>query len=270
MAPDSFADISTVYSHHYTNFINRFRYNRGYNQTQEYLNSRMMRISLCCNNKSNGYLPEKHRQLIQYMVSRQARKKDEKYLIQAKQRYDKQRQRNIAAVPGVHEFVVVLDNLKGGFNVPKIFRSAEAFGAHSIHLVNVEWFDPAPAKGSFRKVPAKFFDEFSACYKTLIEQGYTLYMLAAESESDEVEEPRALISYNVALESKSAFILGHEAYGHSFEINNFPLVKKLAIPHFGSVESLNVSVAASIVMYEYVRQHNCDKNKRWNLYVRCK
>ncbi|VAW97644.1 hypothetical protein MNBD_GAMMA23-574 [hydrothermal vent metagenome] len=191
------------------------------------------------------------------MVSRQARKKDEQYLIQAKQRYDKQRQRNVAAVPGVYEFVVVLDNLKGGYNVPKIFRSAEAFGANSVHLVNVDWFDPAPAKGSFRKVPAKFYDEFAACYNLLIEQGYTLYMLAAASEDD----AGSSISYDMALESKSAFILGHEAYGHSFDITDFPLVKKLSIPHFGSVESLNVSIAASIVMYEYVRQHHSDSTK---------
>jgi len=30
----------------------------------------------------------------------------------------------------------------------------------------------------------------------------------------------------------------------------------LSIPHFGNIESLNVSIAASIVMYEYVRQHS--------------
>ncbi len=191
------------------------------------------------------------------MVSRQARKKDEQYLIQAKQRYDKQRQRNVVALPGVHKFVVVLDNLKGGYNVPKIFRSAEAFGAHSVHLVNVDWFDPAPAKGSFRKVPARFYEEFSACYDGLTEQGYTLYMLAAQSENNGSEDNAvSSISYDVALETRSAFILGHEAYGHSFEMADYPLIKKLSIPHFGSVESLNVSIAASIVMYEYVRQHN--------------
>lgn len=189
------------------------------------------------------------------MVSRQARRKDEQYLLQAKQRYDKQRQRNVAAVSGVHEFVVVLDNLKGGYNVPKIFRSAEAFGAHSVHLINVDWFDPAPAKGSFRKVPALFHEAFGSCYNALLEHGYTLYMLAAESAEDAVSS----ISYEVALPAKSAFILGHEAYGHSFELTDYPDVKKLSIPHFGSVESLNVSIAASIVMYEYVRQHNAAK-----------
>jgi len=183
------------------------------------------------------------------MVSRQARKKDEQYLIQAKQRYDKQRQRNVMAKSGVHEFVVVLDHLKGGFNVPKIFRSAEAFGASAVHLVNVDWFDPAPAKGSFRKVPAEFYQDFDNCYQSLIDKSYTLYRLAA----DDKEES---ICYNTRLEKKSAFILGHEAYGHSFNIDDYPLIQTLSIPHFGSVESLNVSIAASIVMYEYVRQQN--------------
>jgi len=188
------------------------------------------------------------------MVSRQARRKDEQYLLQARQRYDKQRQRNVMAKPGVHDFVVVLDHLKGGFNVPKIFRSAEAFGAHSVHLINVDWFDPAPAKGSFRKVPAKFFDNFARCYRNLTGQGYTLYMLAAEAE----DEPAPSNCYDIALERKSAFILGHEAYGHSFNKADYPNIRRLSIPHFGSVESLNVSIAASIVMYEYVRQFNKD------------
>lgn len=192
------------------------------------------------------------------MVTRQARRKDEQYLAQAKQRYDKQRQRNVAALPGVHEFVVVLDNLKGGYNVPKIFRSAEAFGAHSVHLINVDWFDPAPAKGSFRKVPAQFHAEFGSCYTALHEQGYTLYMLAAESEANELDSSASSNSFDVVLPTRSAFILGHEAKGHSFTEADFPEVKKLSIPHFGSVESLNVSIAASIVMYEYVRQHHAD------------
>ena len=190
------------------------------------------------------------------MTNRRARRKEENYLIDAKKRYDKQRQRNVAALPGVHDFVMVLDNLKGGFNVPKIFRSAEAFGAHAIHLINVDWFDPAPAKGSFRKVPALFHDTFSTCYAALIEQGYCLYRLAAAD--DENNHAQTSISYNIALPVKSAFILGHEEHGHSFSVVDFPAVKSLSIPHFGSVESLNVSIAASIVMYEYVRQCHAD------------
>jgi len=56
------------------------------------------------------------------------------------------------------------------------------------------------------------------------------------------------------LPAKSAFILGNEGLGISFNPENYPEIASLAIPQFGSMESLNVSIAASIVMYEYIRQ----------------
>ncbi len=161
------------------------------------------------------------------------------------QRYNKERQRNVLATHGDHEFVVVLDNLKAGFNVPKIFRSAEAFGAREVHLVNIGPFDPAPAKGAFRKVPARFHDHFEPCCQDLRRQGYQLFMLEPEGE-------KALS--DCALPQKCAFILGHEEFGLSFDRAEFPEIRSLYIPHLGSVQSLNVSIAASIVMYEYVRQ----------------
>jgi tRNA G18 (ribose-2'-O)-methylase SpoU len=168
---------------------------------------------------------------------------------QALLRYKKQRQRNLLAKPGVHEFVLVLDHLKAGFNVPKIFRSAEAFGAHEIQLVNIGMFDPAPGKGSFRKVPAHFMDNFGACYRDLKERGYTLFTL-------EADKGEAITQ--AELPEKSAFIFGHEEMGISFDRADYPDIHGLSIPQFGQVESLNVSIAASIVMYEYVRQHHDD------------
>ena len=161
-------------------------------------------------------------------------------------RYRKERQKNILAKPGVHQFMLVLDQLKPGFNVPKIFRSAEAFGATGVHLVGIGPFDPAPAKGSFRKVPAFFHDDFAACYRQLNDEGYSLYRLAPDAEEN---------LCNCKLPGKSAFILGHEEFGCSFDPAEYPAIRSLSIPQYGSVQSLNVSVASSVVMYEYVRQH---------------
>jgi len=160
-------------------------------------------------------------------------------------RYEKNRRRNLLATPGTHEFVIVLDNLKAGFNVPKIFRSAEAFGAHEIHLINIGPFDPAPAKGAFRQVPAQFHDTFGESYRNLINRGYTLYALTPDHNQALHEE---------TLPAKSAFIFGHEEMGLSFDMKDYPAVHGLLIPQFGRVQSLNVSIAASIVMYEYVRR----------------
>ncbi|MFK5914377.1 MAG: TrmH family RNA methyltransferase [Woeseiaceae bacterium] len=179
------------------------------------------------------------------MVSRKYTNKREERERTAMKRYSKDRQRNVMAKPGAHKFIVVLDNLQPGFNVPKIFRSAEAFGASEIHLINVSPFDPAPAKGAFRKVPAKFHEDVTSCFTQLKQQGYQLFTLEA-SKGEQL--------YNVKLPEKSAFILGNEDSGISFNASDYPEIQCLSIPHFGVTESLNVSIAASIVMYEYISQ----------------
>jgi tRNA G18 (ribose-2'-O)-methylase SpoU len=179
------------------------------------------------------------------MVSRQESKKRHTRHKNALLRFQKEKWRNQTATPGVHDFILVLDHLKAGFNIPKIFRSAEAFGAREVHLVNVAPFDPAPAKGAFRKVPAHFHENFQACYDQLHEQGYTLFTLDAGCGTN---------LFQANLPAKSAFILGNEGLGISFNPKKYPEIHCLGIPQFGRMESLNVSIAASIVMYEYVRQ----------------
>ncbi len=164
---------------------------------------------------------------------------------QALRRYRKHLQRNVLAQPGPYPFIIVLDHLKAGFNVPKIFRSAQAFGAREVHLVNIDPFDPAPAKGAFKAVPARFHDSFDDCHRGLKEQDYHLFTLEAGSGK---ELPEADLPDN------SAFIFGHEEMGLSFEPDVYPDIQRLSIPQLPPVESLNVSVAASIVMYEFVRR----------------
>lgn len=160
-------------------------------------------------------------------------------------RYERERQRNVAAAPGPLPMVIVLDGLKAGFNVPKIFRSGEAFGVHEIHLVNIGPFDPAPAKGAFRKVPTRLHDRFRSAFDDLTARGYTLFALHPDA-------PESLPE--AELPEKSAFVFGHEEYGLSFDPADYPGLRTLSIPHAGPVQSLNVSVAASIVMYDYVRR----------------
>ncbi len=179
------------------------------------------------------------------MVSRKERKARQSYLRNALKRYERDRVRNRLATPGPFDFVLVLDHLKASFNIPKIFRSAEAFGAHAIHLIGSEPFDPAPAKGAFRKVPARFHDRFADSHAELRAAGYTLFRLEADCGNS---------LYDTPLPRRAAFILGNEGVGITFDPANYPDVQCLAIPLVGQTESLNVSIAASIVMYEYVRQ----------------
>jgi tRNA G18 (ribose-2'-O)-methylase SpoU len=166
--------------------------------------------------------------------------------VQAERRFLKHLRLNRMAVPGPREFIVVLDHLKPNFNIGKIFRSADGFGAHEIHLVGVDFFDPASAMGAFKWVPARFHPDFDSCYEILHTAGYTLFTLEPKLGQDLTQ---------VRLPARSAFIFGHEEYGLSFDPTVYACMKSLTIPQCGRTESLNVSVAASVVMYEYVRQH---------------
>ena len=186
------------------------------------------------------------------MGLREIRRRLQKERQSAIRRFRKQKRLNSMAAPGGHDFVVVLDHLKPAFNIGKIFRSADAFDAAEVHLIATPFFDPAPAKGSFKWVPAKFHDAFKDCYEELIERSYTLYMLDP-AEGEDLPDVRMPL--------KSAFVFGNEELGHQFDRADYPAIKTLKIPQFGRVESLNVSIAASIVMYEYVKQNGARKNK---------
>jgi tRNA G18 (ribose-2'-O)-methylase SpoU len=164
----------------------------------------------------------------------------------AKLDFLKQRFQAAQAVPGCHEFILVLDCLKPDFNVGKIFRTAETFGVKEVMLSGIEWFDPGPGVGSFKKVPSRFFKRFEDCKAELLKEGYTIYALAPGS-------GEAL--GKVAFPIKSALVLGNEGVGLSFDSMDTAGVTPLRIAQYGQSQSLNVSVAASIAAYEYVRQH---------------
>lgn len=162
--------------------------------------------------------------------------------------FERQRLLNkIMAKPGPFPYVLILDHLKIDFNIGKIIRSAEAFGAHAVDVVGTSFFDPLPSKGCMKRVPWSMKKTFHESYTIWDSEGYTFY--AFDSEATEA-------IYEIQFPDKSAFILGHEGFGFTFNKDLYPKVKFIKIPQFGLVESLNVSVAASIVMYEFARSRN--------------
>ena len=166
---------------------------------------------------------------------------------QAQWLFRRHKNANLLAEPGMNEFIVVLDHVKSDFNIGKIFRTADAFGAREVHLLGINYFDPTPAKGSFKWVPAKFHEDMATCYAELSSRGYTLFTL---------DPGQGALLSDVLLPAKSAFILGHEEFGHSFDYQEYRQIQPLRIPQVGRVQSLNVSIAASLVMYEYIRQQS--------------
>jgi tRNA G18 (ribose-2'-O)-methylase SpoU len=186
------------------------------------------------------------------MATNALRKKRKQARIDTQRRFTRDKNRNLLAVEGPRQVVIVLDGLKPSFNIGKIFRSADAFGVRKIHLVGTSIFDPAPAKGSFRWVPAVFDENFAACHKTLADEGYHFFVFTPHG-------GKAL--QEVQLPERSVFVFGHEKFGFSFELTDYPDLHPVHIPQIGRVESLNVSVAASIAMYDYTRQHPLPDNE---------
>ena len=181
------------------------------------------------------------------MVSRARRKKSKETRKISQKRYEKHRRHNMLyAEPGVNDFVIVLDHLKPGFNIGKIYRSAEAFGAKAVCLIGTQYFDTKSAKGSFKWVPTEFYDTFESCYSKLVDDEYELHVLDPVAKNP---------LHSTVFALKSAFIFGHEEFGFSFDRTVYDRIRPVKIEQVGRVDSLNVSIAASITMYEYCRQH---------------
>lgn len=162
--------------------------------------------------------------------------------------FERQRLLNkMMSKPGPFPYVIILDHLKVDFNIGKIIRSAEAFGAQAVDVVGTSFFDPMPAKGCMKRVPWTMRKTFHESYEKWREEGFTFYAFDSEA-------PHSI--HEVNFPDKSAFILGHEGFGFTFKKELYPSINFIKIPQLGLVESLNVSVAASVVMYEFARSRN--------------
>lgn len=152
---------------------------------------------------------------------------------------------SIQATPGVHDLVLILDHLKAGYNIAKIFRTAEIFSLKKIYIVGTTEFNPYPAKGAIRRVPFEFKKDLEELAKDLDRDGVEIFVMDTHTD---------IYLHESTLPKKSAFIFGNEEMGPKISDSLENLVRKIKIKQFGKTESLNVSVAASIASYEYIRQ----------------
>jgi tRNA (guanosine-2'-O-)-methyltransferase len=144
---------------------------------------------------------------------------------------------------------LVMDNIHDPHNVSAVLRSCDAFGVGDVHLYYTRESFPSPGRKSSASArkwvdlhkhtrPEDLLGHLHAQSMTVL--GATL-------------SPQAVPIHTLDLTRPTAIILGNEHRGLSPE-----LVPKLDghvfIPMQGMVESLNVSVAAAIFLYEAWRQ----------------
>ena len=149
--------------------------------------------------------------------------------------------------------VVVLDNVRSMHNVGSIFRTADAFLLEAIYLCG---YTPRPphrdiqktALGATETVTWKAFETAHDAIISLQENGYLL--MAAEQANDST----LLQRLDFRKGEKLAIIFGNEVEGVQQEIID-KCSGCIEIPQLGTKHSLNVSVAAGIVLWKLVEQY---------------
>lgn len=148
-----------------------------------------------------------------------------------------------------HSLHLVLENIHDPHNVSAIFRTCDAVGIPNVSLVyNYEKFPKIGKKSSasaFKWVDKAKYKSVEECYDRLRKDGYKIYA------STLVDKSVNLFDLNFT--EKTAVVMGNEHRGISEEAANLA-DEVFFIPMFGMVQSLNVSVAAAITLYEAARQ----------------
>ncbi len=143
------------------------------------------------------------------------------------------------------DFILALDHLADPFNLGAILRSAEAFGVKQVFLSegSVDLYSPKVLRGAM-----------GSAFRVSVERGDLKSFLSAKKD-DGYQILGAGLSRNYALlgdisfDTPTVMIIGNEANGITSEIMVL-CDRGVFIPMQGQNESLNASVAASIILWE--------------------
>lgn len=143
--------------------------------------------------------------------------------------------------------IVVLDNIRSQHNIGSVFRTADAFRLKAIHLCGITATPPnreiqKSALGATESVEWAYFEKTSDSVNLLKAEGYTIVSV------EQAEESVMLNDFNPLSEARYALIFGNEVHGVENDIINLSDIC-LEIPQEGTKHSLNVSVAAGIVIW---------------------
>jgi tRNA G18 (ribose-2'-O)-methylase SpoU len=149
--------------------------------------------------------------------------------------------------------VVVMDNIRSMHNVGSVFRTADAFLISGICLCG---FTPQPphrdihktALGATDSVDWLYYEKTTDAVLALKERGFKVLA---------IEQTEGSILLNEYVQSKMplAFVFGNEVDGVSDEVIQL-CDGVIEIPQWGMKHSLNISVAAAVVLWEFVRKEN--------------
>jgi len=144
---------------------------------------------------------------------------------------------------------IVMEDIHDPHNVSAVLRSADAVGVQEVQLLYLhETFPKLGKKSSASAVKwmdRRKFSSVQECYDTLHREGFTIYATRLGSDA------RSL--YDIDLTAPVALVFGNEHRGVSDEAAE-RADGQIIIPMTGMIQSLNVSVACAVCLYEALRQ----------------
>ena len=156
--------------------------------------------------------------------------------------------RNVDKIP----FIVVLDNVRSLHNVGSVFRTSDAYRVQSIFLCGVTATPPSSeihktALGAEDSVAWQYFKDTKEAVQVLHDDGYTILSI------EQVQGSTMLQNLTLDRTKKYAVIFGNEVKGVQQEVVDMS-DGCIELPQYGTKHSLNVSVTAGIVIWEFARQ----------------
>lgn len=148
-------------------------------------------------------------------------------------------------------FILILDGVTDPHNLGAILRSADAAGVHAVvapkdRSVKLTSVVRKVACGAAESVPFITVTNLARTLRELQDAGVWIVGTAGETET---------LVYNADLKGPLALVLGAEGEGLR-RLTRETCDSLVKIPMFGTVSSLNVSVAAGICLFEVVRQRS--------------
>ena len=160
------------------------------------------------------------------------------------------------------EMISIMQNLSHDFNKASAVRNSNAFGMRKLIFLNPE--NPAipdapegikkwDRRGSlgtqnYEHIEHRRVTDYQAVFDQLHADGYNIYAV----DNTPGYQPQSL--YNVTFPAKSAFLFGEERLGLADDLIA-AADAMIYIPQYGSVRSINVSVAHGIIAAFYASQH---------------
>ena len=147
------------------------------------------------------------------------------------------------------DLTVVMENIHDPHNVSAMLRSADAVGILGVNLIyTTEKYPRIGSKSSSsanKWIVRRKFPSVENCYGKLRSEGFQILATKLDEQAKQL--------YQFDLTKPTAFVFGNEHAGVTDE------AAKLAdatvyIPMMGMIQSLNVSVACAVSIYEALRQ----------------